>query len=319
MRPASIHPATKPARKLLHIAGGFFLLLFLLAISYILLFPLLKMVSDALKPESDFYDPSVVWLSKSPTLENFKLAYEMVRLPVSLGSTLVYQMVSAALEIGVCSMVAYGMARFVFWESRILKGILLLTILIPLPMLMIPMTVNYSHLDFLGLLELLGKVIGQELRPNLLGTVFAFWLPSVLGVGLQSGILIYIFLQFFRGIPRELEEAAWIDGAGPLRTYLSVIIPSSGVVFLTAGLFSVIWHWNDTYMPTMFLTDDYPLSVAISMITTQMSQAGMSGEGGLATGVNMAGCVIFMAPMLMLYLVLQKWFIKSIDRVGIVG
>ena len=72
-------------------------------------------------------------------------------------------------------------------------------------------------------------------------------------------------------------------------------------------------------MPTMFLTDDYPLSVAISMITTQMSQAGMSGEGGLATGVNMAGCVIFMAPMLMLYLVLQKWFIKSIDRVGIVG
>ena len=184
MRPASIHPATKPARKLLHIAGGFFLLLFLLAISYILLFPLLKMVSDALKPESDFYDPSVVWLSKSPTLENFKLAYEMVRLPVSLGSTLVYQMVSAALEIGVCSMVAYGMARFVFWESRILKGILLLTILIPLPMLMIPMTVNYSHLDFLGLLELLGKVIGQELRPNLLGTVFAFWLPSVLGVGL---------------------------------------------------------------------------------------------------------------------------------------
>ena len=98
MRPASIHPATKPARKLLHIAGGFFLLLFLLAISYILLFPLLKMVSDALKPESDFYDPSVVWLSKSPTLENFKLAYEMVRLPVSLGSTLVYQMVSAALR-----------------------------------------------------------------------------------------------------------------------------------------------------------------------------------------------------------------------------
>ncbi len=320
MASASCKVGGRPAaRKAGRMAARIFLLLFLLAVSYIVLFPLLKMISDALKPENDFYDPSVVWLPKALTLRSFELAYEMVSFPISLGSTLLYQMVSAVLEIGVCSIVAYGMARYSFWEKKLLEALLLLTILIPLPMLMIPMTVNYSHLDLLGILGLIGRLTGQELRPNLLNTVFAFWLPSLLGVGLQSGILIYIFRQFFLGLPKELEEAAWVDGAGPIRTYLFIIIPSSGVVFLTAGLFSVIWHWNDTYMPTMFLTERYPLSVAVSMITTQMTQAGMSGEGGLASGVTMAGCLMFIAPVLLLYLILQKWFIKSIDRVGIVG
>lgn len=320
MPSASCKVGGRPAaRKAGRVAARIFLLLFLLAVSYIVLFPLLKMISDALKPENDFYDPSVVWLPKALTLRSFALAYEMVSFPISLSSTLLYQMVSAVLEIGVCSIVAYGMARYSFWEKKLLEALLLLTILIPLPMLMIPMTVNYSHLDLLGILGLVGRLTEQELRPNLLNTVFAFWLPSLLGVGLQSGILIYIFRQFFLGLPKELEEAAWVDGAGPIRTYLFIIIPSSGVVFLTAGLFSVIWHWNDTYMPTMFLTERYPLSVAVSMITTQMTQAGMSGEGGLASGVTMAGCLMFIAPMLLLYLILQKWFIKSIDRVGIVG
>ena len=145
---------------------------------------------------------------------------------------------------------------------------------------------------------------------------------KIVSVYVKQGTVVAIgdpIIALKGGATKELEEAAWVDGAGPIRTYLFIIIPSSGVVFLTAGLFSVIWHWNDTYMPTMFLTERYPLSVAVSMITTQMTQAGMSGEGGLASGVTMAGCLMFIAPMLLLYLILQKWFIKSIDRVGIVG
>jgi ABC transporter, permease protein len=277
------------------------------------------MISDAFTPEQDAYDPSIVWVPKHPTLENFKMAYSMLNMPFAFFHTLLYQILSALIEVGVCSIVAYGLARFRFREKKLLEFILMLTILVPMPMIIIPMTVNYSQLDFLGILNLIGGLIGHDIRPNLLNTGFSFWLPSLLGVGLQSGILIYIFRQFFRNIPRELEEAACIDGAGPLRTFLSVVIPSSGVVFLTVSIFSVIWHWNDAYMPTMFLTDDYPLSVAVSMISTELVLENMQSYGVQANGIIMAGCVIFVTPMFVLYLVLQKKFIKSIDRVGIVG
>ena len=307
------------AHKMLRVAAGVFLLLFLLAISYIILFPLFRMISDAFTPESDAYAPSVVWLPKHPTFENFRMAYAMLNMPGAFVYTLLYQMVSALLEVGVCSLVAYGLARFSFREKKILEFILMLTILVPLPMIIIPMTVNYSRLDFFGILNLIGNLIGRDIRPNLLNTGFAFWLPSLLGVGLQSGILIYIFRQFFHNIPHELEEAACIDGAGPLRTFLSIVVPSSGVVFLTVTIFSVIWHWNDAYMPTMFLTERYPFSVAVSMISTELVLENMQSYGVQANGIIMAGCVIFVTPMVILYLFLQKKFIKSIDRVGIVG
>lgn len=298
---------------------GIGLLLSLLAISYIILFPLFRMISDALTPESEFYDTSVVWLPKHPTISNLKNAFKMLKLPASFGNTFLYQMLSAFMEIIVCSIVAYGLARFNFFEKKILEAILMLTILVPMPMLMIPMSVNYSHLDFLGILGVIGKIFNTELRPNLLNTGFAFWLPSALGVGLKSGILIYIFRQFYRNIPRELEEAAFVDGAGPLRTYFSIVVPSSGVVFLTVSIFAVIWHWNDTYMATMFLRENYPISVSLSMISTELVLQNKVGYGAEANGIIMAGCILFIVPMLILYLLLQNKFIKSIDRVGIVG
>lgn len=307
------------AQKVFRIAAGVFLLLFLLAVSYIILFPVFRMISDAFTPESDALDPSVVWLPKHPTWENFKTVYSMLHMPGSFFYTLLFQMVSALLEVAICSVTAYGLARFQFKEKKLLEFILLLTILVPLPMIIIPMTMNYSHLDLFGILRMIGEAIGKEIRPNLLNSVLAFWLPSILGVGLQSGILIYIYRQFFRNIPHELEEAASIDGAGPLRTFLGIVVPSSGVVFLTVTIFAVIWHWNDAYMPMMFLTENYPFSIAVTMISTELVLDDMLSYGAQANGIIMAGCTIFITPMFILYMILQKKFIKSIDRVGIVG
>lgn len=307
------------ARGIVRAAGMALLILLILAVSYIILFPLFRMISDAFTPELDAYDPSVVWLPKHPTLENFKSAYAMLHMPWALLNTLLYQIVSALLEVGICAVTAYGLARFRFREKKLLEFLLMLTILVPMPMIIIPMTVNYSRLDLFGIMGLIGRAVGRELRPNLLNSGMAFWLPSLLGVGLQSGVLIYIYRQFFRNIPHELEEAASIDGAGPLRTFLRIVVPSSGVVFLTVTIFSVIWHWNDAYMPTMFLTDNYPFSVALSLITTELTLENMQSYGAQANGIIMAGCVIFVTPMFLMYLVLQKYFIKSIDRVGIVG
>ena len=142
------------------------------------------------------------------------------------------------------------------------------------------------------------------------------------GVGIRSGLFIFIYRQFFKGLPKELEEAAWIDGAGPFRTYFSIVIPLSGVAVLTVVIFSIVWHWNDYYLSSMYMSENFPLAVSLSQIRDGLQMTAGVGTGGnpvLVRNILMAGCLMFIAPVLLLYLVLQKWFIRGIETVGIVG
>ena len=236
-------------------------------------------------------------------------------------SSLKYEMVSAVLEICSCAIAAYGFARFKFPFKRLFMGMLFLTILIPDTMIIIPRVVNNSQLDFLGILALVNKMTGIDLRPNVLDTGWTFWLPSLLAAGLRSGILIFIYIQFFKSLPAELEEAAWMDGAGPIRTFIRIALPSSGVVILTVTVFSLIWHWNDYFLSSMYLTGDYPLAVWLTMMPKQLPTMGHSlvPSQPETMAILMAGCLVFILPMLIIYIFVQRWFIESIDRVGITG
>ena len=222
-----------------------------------------------------------------------------------------------------CSITAYGLARFDFKEKKLLMGMLIATILIPTQMIMVPLMVNMRYLDVFGILGAISKLVGTELRPNLLNTPWAFYLPSIFAVGLKAGLFTYMYVQFFKGLPKELEEAASIDGAGPVKTFLTIVVPSSGTIFLTVTIFSIIWHWNDTYLSSLFLSGDYPLSVQLSRIFTILGTGVDGVQYGKYTrstiGIVMAACLLVILPMLIMYCILQKRFIKSIDRVGIVG
>lgn len=146
-------------------------------------------------------------------------------------------------------------------------------------------------------------------------------MPSLFAVGLRSGILIYIYIQFFKGLPSELEEAAWIDGAGPIRTFVSIAVPSSGVVILTVTIFSLIWHWNDYFLASMYMRRDYPLAVALSNLNEMLTTRGiwLTADNPEGMAYLMAGCLMFIIPVLLVFMVVQRWFIESIDRVGITG
>ena len=196
-------------------------------------------------------------------------------------------------------------------------------ILVPAQMMMIPIVTTYTKLDFLGVLGLIYEWTGYDLRANVLNTVWTYYLPALLGVGIRAGIIIYIYVQFFKGLPRELEEAAWIDGAGPLKTYIRIALPSSGVVIMTVTVFSIIWHWNDYYLSSMYLySENWPLAVRLSEITSSSALGILRMEFGRnpeAIGIVMAGCALFVVPVLVMYMILQKNFVKSIDRVGITG
>ena len=296
-----------------------FRLIILLAVSYIIIYPLLYMLSSALKTASAFQDPGVLWIPKVLTSANFKNAIEAMNFKNALFSTLRLEVVSAVIETAACAVTAYGLARFNFPGKKLITVMLVFLIVVPSQMLVIPMTVNFSQLDFFGILKALGTVTDKELRPNILDTSWCFYLPSLFSVGLRSGILIYIYHQFFLGLPKELEEAAWIDGSAPPRTFLCIALPSSTVAVITVFVLSRVWHWNDYYLAVMYTSENFPLAVSLASLPQKLSLLGIWPGNILNTTGVMAGCVMFVTPILLFYLILQRKFIKSIDRVGITG
>lgn len=298
-----------------------FRIVMLTSIGYIVIYPLLYMIVASLRSTESYSDPGIIWLLKDFCWENYTDAFNAVNFPESLKNTLLIEMVSAFIEIASCSVVAYGLARFEFRTKKYMMIVLVLTIVIPTQMTVIPQMLNFSQLDFFGILGIVNKVSGVDLRVNILDTPFTFYLPSIFGIGLKSGIMIFIYIQFFKGLPKELEEAAWIDGAGPIKTFLRIAVPSSGVVILTVTIFSVVWHWNDYYLAGMFMTNNRPLALALANLPSQMPTLGFGYNlaNSRAGSILMAASFLFVLPMLIMYVILQRKFVKSIDRVGITG
>lgn len=293
--------------------------LLLIAISYIILYPLFAMISYSLQSRADVLDTSVTWIPKFGTFDTYKVAFEALDYPKALLNTVLVGLVSAALEIFSCAIAAYGFARFKFKGRGLLFGIVLFTAIVPVQILVIPLFLNYQYFGFGYIVNLLNLIPGVNIPYiSLIDTPLTFWLPSIFGVGLRSGLFIFIYRQFFMGLPKELEEASWIDGCNPLMTFFRVVIPSSGVVFLTVAIFAIIWHWNEYYQSVIFFTNNFPLSVTLSSIRGQ-ALATMGYSADFAAPYVSAACLMFIAPVLIMYIFLQKKFIQSIDRVGIVG
>ena len=300
-----------------------FRMVILLSIGYIIIYPLFYMIVTSLVSGDAYRNSTRVWIPTAfNVVDNYVKGAGTLNYLSSLWNTFKTEIISAVFQICSCAIAGYGFARFNFKGKKLLTAILFLSILVPDMMVLIPRMVNFSKLDFLGILGLFEKLTGVELRPNITNTGWTFWLPSFLGVGLRSGILIFIYIQFFKGLPRELEEAAWVDGAGPIRTFLRIALPSSGVVILTVSVFSLIWHWNDSLLSSMYMTKDYPLSVMLSQFRVNLLQIyniEFNSNDPQSAAIAMASCVLFVVPMLIFYMIVQHWFIESIDRVGITG
>lgn len=305
-------------KKIIHMIVSICRLLFLISFSYVLLYPLLYLIVHTLQSPADYFDPTIQWVPKNITFENIKLGIQVMEFWKGLGASMV--MIGCAfLQIISCGITAYGIARFRFKGQKLVTGLVILNILVPSAMLIIPNYLNFKNLDFLGILGLVESLIGVDLTVNLLNTPFVFILPAIFGVGLQSGIIIYIFIQFFKSFPKELEEAAWLDGLGPLGTFFRIVVPSSREVVLTTSILSVVWHWNEYYLPSVYWVDSKPLAVKVRNIFMIFYDAGFGDKNGTAVNGAMAGVLLFLIPPLIMYLILQKKFIKSIAGSGIVG
>ncbi len=284
--------------------------LFLLGLCYLFLFPIFYLLLATFSDPMSLNNPNVVWIPLEWTLDNVGHAIAKLNFWPSAGLSLVHAVGGTLASLISCSLVGYGLARYNFAEKGVVFMCVVLTIIIPPQTMLITQYLQYK--DFLGL------------GISLLDTPWVLILPAFFGAGLRNGLFIFIFRQFFLGLPKDLEEAAWVDGCNPLRTFVSIILPSSGPGIVTVTLFSFVWHWNDYYYSAMLYTTKLkaliPMMQSIKgSLQTDISDGGTAGLALSSRGILSAAGILTIIVPLVLYLFLQRHFVESIERTGIVG
>ena len=298
--------------------------LLFVGICYIFLFPVLYMISVAVRSPETVNDPSIVWIPRGISFDSIKTAVSILEYPRAITTTALIALGGTLGSLVSCALVGYGFARFSFKEKNIAFALVILTIIVPPQTVLISSFINYRNFDFFGILSLLHLIIPSV--PSgvaLINTAWTFIIPAFFAVGLRSGLYIYIFRQFFAGMPKDLEEAAMIDGCNAFRTFVQVMLPLAKSAIITVLLFSFVWHWNDYVQSSMYFSSNQPISVMLNQMQSLLQDAKLfdvvtNTPDEIRTFLQ-AGCLLTILPPLILYIFTQRFFTESIERTGIVG
>lgn len=290
----------------------------LAALAYQLLYPLLYMLSMALRRPEEAMDPSVIWIPKTLTLSNFTDALRVMDFWDALQNSLIIGIGCGLLDVLSCAFVAYGFARFKFRFSGTLFMLVILTLVVPVQTIILPLYADMKYFDAFGIMKLTSLVTGGPDSISLVGSFWAFFLPSMFGMGLRSGLYIFIFRQFFKGMPNELEDAAYMDGCGPFKTFFTVMLPNAKNAIITVFLFSFVWHWNEFYMSNLLLGNlKKNFAIALSSLRVDLQSVvnvqTISDPLVVVTRIQ-AGALLTILPLFVLYLVTQRYFTDSIEH-----
>ncbi|MDR0903110.1 MAG: carbohydrate ABC transporter permease [Ruminococcus sp.] len=284
---------------------------------FIILYPLIFMLSTAFRTRADMTDPTVLWIPRHFTLQNvFDAARTMEYWP-TFRNTVIINIGCSIIQVFACAMTGYGFARFNFKGKAILFFIVVLQILVPAQVIKIPQFKFFRYFDPFGLATLIG---GEPI--NFINSPVTMYLPAVLGNGIRAGLFIFLFRQSFRGLPKELEDAAYLDGCSPFKTFLTVMAPNTSSTFLTVFLFSIVWYWNDYYVTSTFFTNFGIMALKLKNLDAAITKVVFGNTTvpprDLVVWLE-AGSLIGILPILVLYIGLQRYFTEGISRSGLTG
>lgn len=305
-------------KKIIGAVWPIFRFLILFGLGFVILYPIIFMLSTAFRPYDQMSDPSIIWLPKSFTLQNIQETFDIMKFDTTVLNTVRLNLVASLLQVVTCSLTGYGFARFNFKGKSILFAMVIAMILVPPQIITIPMYLQYAFFDLFGLIPLFNG--GETI--TLINSGWTMYLPAMFANGIRAGLFILIFRQFFRGLPKELEDAAYLDGCGPLKTFIKVMIPNAKTSYLTVFLFSIVWYWNDFYVSSSFFTRNDTVALMLKNLSAELtSQLFNNQTPGIRAMIVWleSGCLLTIAPILIMYIFLQRYFIEGIERSGIVG
>lgn len=293
----------------------------LIGLSFVILYPILQKLSEAFKNEIDIYNLNVIWIPQNFTLYNVKAMVHILDYWTTMPNTALLSALVMILQTASCVLAGYAFARLRFPGSNFLFVCAIFTILVPPQTLMVPLYMHFKDFDIFGLVHLFTGNNGY----NLINSFWPITLSAAVGVGVKTGLYVYIFRQFFRGVPKELEEAAYIDGAGIFRTFWRVMLPSAVPAMITVMLFSFVWQWNDTFFVNLYMGNTQVLAIYLSSLPPKIANYLIgSQELNLVDPFYMSmmkdiAVLFMMAPLIIMYLFVQRYFVESVERTGLIG
>ena len=264
----------------------------LIAISFAMLYPVLWMAASSFKPENAILtDMSIV----PPTLDpfNYRDGWFALGTPFTLfyWNSLVVAVLVVIGNLISCSMAAYAFARLKFFGRNTCFALMMATLMLPYHVTLIPQYVLFLKLGWVD-------------------TILPLVVPKFFAV---DAFFIFLMVQFFRALPRDLDEAAMLDGCGPWRIFWSIILPLSLPVLATAAIFSFLWTWNDFFGPLIYLNDNANYTVPLAL------RAFVDSSGQSAWGQLFAMSTLALVPIFLFFLAFQRFIIQGVAATGLKG
>ncbi len=285
---ASMH--TK-SQKTAQRVGRIITYIILIFAAVICLFPFLWMVSTSFKETSEIYKMPPDLIPTNPTVQNYIEGWKGADFGLFFKNSLFITIIATIGTVLSSAFVAYGFARFKARFSGLLFTILLATMMLPTQVTLIPQYLMYNKM-------------------GMVNTYFPLLIPSWLGGGAFN---IFLFIQFFRTLPKELDEAAKIDGANSFQIFTKIMLPAVKPVMLAVLVMSLVYNWNDFFSPLIYLNDNKKFTIAIGL------QFFKGSQGNVQIGQMMAMSLVALLPVLIIFAVCQKYFIQGIKMSGLKG
>ena len=325
-----------------NVAWYIFRLLLLIGIAFVVLQPFYTMIIKSFMGPTDFIDSTVAKVPKTLSIGIYKgIIMDLDYIKVFF-LTLGLSLACALLQTFAACLIGYGLAKFKFRGNKLVFFAVILTLVIPHGTIQAALFDRFCYFDVFGILKFFSggtrtgiggldailakiKFLPWPEGINLLDTIVPLLLLSVTGLAFKNGLYIFLMRQFFRGVPDELEESAYLDGATTFRTFWQVILPLSVPMMITVFLFAFCWQWTDDFYIPMFyistkpalmtnLAKDLPLA-SLKSIHTNITHSSGGYLKAMEYGCGMMVC----APLIILYLFCQRHLVQGIERSGIIG
>ena len=301
----------------------FFKFLFLLGISYVILFPFFSKISPSFMSPEDFVDVTVVMIPRHPTLNTYTSIFLENNYMEAFFNTLTLSLSCALIQTFVCCLVGYGFAKFKFKGNKLLFLLVVLTMIVPHSTLRLSMFMKFRWFDVLGIVNLLGGKLGilEKSSLNLINSYWPLVLLSITGLGFKNGLYIFMLRQYFKGVPDELEESAYLDGCGVFRTFVQIILPLSVPMLITVFMFSFSWQWTDTFYTKVFFTEQGPTLMPdiVKVPKSLLSYTSFAADNLYEAAIRNTCGIVILLPLVILYSFMQRYIIQGIERSGITG
>ena len=280
--------------------------LILAGLCFEIVYPFFTKLMQAFMSTSDLTNPTVKLYPLEWNLSRITETISLIRYPASFMNSLIISLLMAAIQLVVCPLIGYGFARFRFRGRNLLFAMVIITLVIPSQL--------YSTSTFLYF-----KYFGP-MQTSLIGTIWPFAILAFTGMGMKNGLYIFLMRQFFRSLPKELEDAAYIDGSGLFNTYLKVILPNARNMLISIFVLTFSWQWTDYFNSSVFLGINRFITLPLALINNiQEIKTGGTFIGPIVYAVQRnTASLLIMLPLLIMFGFFQKRIISGIERSGIV-